>query len=83
MRLRDLREDHDLSQSTLAAYLHICQNTYSQYETERRQIPINVLIQLAQYYDTSVDYLLGLTNETRAYLRHKIWFYIENPRLLL
>ncbi len=54
---------------TLAAYLHICQNTYSQYETERRQIPINVLIQLAQYYDTSVDYLLGLTNETRAYPR--------------
>ena len=69
MRLRDLWEDHDLSQSTLTAYLHICQNTYSQYETERRQIPINVLIQLAQYYDTSVDYLLGLTNETRAYPR--------------
>ena len=69
MRLRDLREDHDLSQITLAAYLHICQNTYSQYETERRQIPINVLIQLAQYYDTPVDYLLGLTNETRAYPR--------------
>ena len=69
MRLRDLREDHDLSQSTLTAYLHICQNTCSQYETERRQIPINVLIQLAQYYDTSVDYLLGLTNETRAYPR--------------
>lgn len=69
MRLRDLREDHDLSQSTLTAYLHICQNTYSQYETERRQIPINVLIQLVQYYDTSVDYLLGLTNETRAYPR--------------
>lgn len=69
MRLRDLREDHDLSQSTLTAYLYIYQNTYSQYETERRQIPINVLIQLAQYYDTSVDYLLGLTNETRAYPR--------------
>ena len=69
MRLRDLREDHDLSQSTLTAYLHICQNTYSQYDTERRQIPINVLIQLVQYYDTSVDYLLGLTNETRAYPR--------------
>ena len=69
MRLRDLREDHDLSQSTLTAYLHICQNTYSQYETERRQIPIKVLIQLAQYYDTSVDYLLGLTNETSAYPR--------------
>ena len=69
MRLRDLREDHDLSQSTLTAYLYICQNTYSQYETERRQVPINVLIQLAQYYDTSVDYLLGLTNETRAYPR--------------
>ena len=69
MRIKDLREDHDLTQQELADYLHIKQNTYSQYETERRQIPINVLIQLAQYYDTSVDYLLGLTNETRAYPR--------------
>ena len=71
MRLRDLREDRDLTQQTIAEYLHIQQNTYSQYENERRQIPIEALIRLAVYYDTSTDYLLGLTDEIAPYPRAK------------
>lgn len=69
MRLRDLWEDRDLSQHAVAELLHIRQNTYSQYETGRRQIPIALLIQLSEFYETSVDYLLGLTNETKPYPR--------------
>ena len=61
MRIRDLREDADITQKEIAAYLHIRQNTYSQYENGQRQLPINVLIALAKYYKTSVDYILGLT----------------------
>ena len=71
MRLRDLREDKDLTQKELAEYLHIRQNTYSQYETGQRQIPIDLLIQLARFYNTSVDYLLSLTDETIPYPRKK------------
>ncbi len=69
MRLRDLREDRDLSQRAVAELLHIRQNTYSQYETGHRQIPIALLIELSAFYGTSVDYLLGLTNETKPYPR--------------
>lgn len=69
MRLRDLREDRDLTQQTVAEYLHIQQNTYSQYENGHRQIPVEALIRLAVYYDTSTDYLLGLTDETAPYPR--------------
>ncbi len=63
MRLKDLREDSDLTQRELADYLHIRQNTYSQYENGQRQLPISVLIQLAKYYKTSTDYILGLTDK--------------------
>ena len=70
MRLRDLREDGDLTQRALADYLHIRQNTYSQYETGQRQLPIEILIRLALYFDTSTGYLLGLTNERRPYPRN-------------
>ena len=69
MRLRDLREDRDMTQSEIATYLKIRQNTYSQYETGQRQIPLTLLIRLAYYYDTSVDYLLGITGESRPYPR--------------
>lgn len=67
MRIRDLREDRDLTQKQLADYLHIRQNTYSQYETGQRQLPLDLLVALAQYYDTSTDYLLELTDERRRY----------------
>lgn len=69
MRLRDLREDRDLSQRAVAELLHSRQNTYSQYETGHRQIPIALLIELSAFYGTSVDYLLGLTNEIKPYPR--------------
>ena len=67
MRIRDLREDRDLTQKELAEYLHIKQNTYSQYENGQRQLPIEVLVALAKYYETSTDYILGLTDETKPY----------------
>ena len=63
MRLRDLREDADLKHSDIAEYLHIKQNTYSQYENGNRQLPIDALIKLAKFYNVSTDYILGLTNE--------------------
>ena len=59
MRIRDLREDNDLTQKEIAEYLHIKQNTYSQYENGHRQIPIEMLIQLARFYQVSIDYLVG------------------------
>ena len=62
MRLKDLREDSDIKQKHLAEYLHIKQNTYSQYENGQRQIPIPLLIKLAKYYNVSTDYILGLTD---------------------
>jgi len=67
MRLRELREDSDIKQDTLAQYLHIKQNTYSQYENGQRQIPINILIMLAKYYNVSVDYILKLTDISTPY----------------
>ena len=67
MRIKDLREDNDLTQKEVAEYLHIKQNTYSQYENGQRQIPITALILLANYYKTSVDYILGLTDEIKPY----------------
>lgn len=69
MRLRALREDHDLSQEKVASYLNIRQNTYSQYETGVRQVPIDILVKLASYYQTSVDYILELTELSTPYPR--------------
>ena len=63
MRLKDLREDSDLKQKEIAEYLHVKQNTYSQYENGQRQLPVDILIKLAEYYKVSTDYILGLTNE--------------------
>lgn len=57
--IRDLREDHDLKQKTVASYLGVSQQTYSNYENGRREIPIWVVASLAQYYKISTDYLLG------------------------
>ena len=61
LRLKDIREDLDLTQREIAQYLNIGQNTYSQYETGHRQLPIDVLIKLSEYYNVSTDYILGLT----------------------
>ncbi len=62
-RMRDLREDHDLSQKKLGNYLRITQQQYSLYETGFRDIPTDILIKLADLYHTSTDYLLGRTND--------------------
>lgn len=70
-RIRDLREDHDLFQKDLADYLSCTQVCYSNYEMGKRDLPTEVLIQLAQFYSTSVDYLLGLTDEKQPYPRTK------------
>lgn len=67
MRIKDLREDRDLTQKQVAEYLHIKQNTYSQYETGSRQMPMAILIALASFYETSTDYLLGLTDCKKPY----------------
>lgn len=69
MRLKDIREDKDITQKTLSEYLNIKQNTYSQYETGQRQIPIETLIKLAIYFETSTDYILGLTDVSSGYPR--------------
>ena len=66
-RLKDLREDHDLSQQVIADYLGMKQPQYSRYERGLRDIPTDVLIRLALFYKTSTDYILGLTDHSRPY----------------
>lgn len=65
-RLRDLREDHDLSQKQIADLLKIDQRVYSNYETGKREIPTRFIIILAKFYHTSCDYLLGMTDYNPA-----------------
>ncbi len=67
MRLKDIREDADISQQTLAEYLNVKQNTYSQYENGKRQIPIDSLIKLSEFFNVSVDYILGITDIPKPY----------------
>ena len=69
LRIRDLREDADLSQTDVAQELGIDQRTYSNYETEKRDMPMKHYRKLAIFYKTSVDYLIGLTDEHRPYPR--------------
>ena len=64
-RLRDLREDRDLLQRQVAERLRCSQRVYSNYERGERDIPTDILIRLSEFYDVSVDYLLGLTNNPR------------------
>lgn len=66
-RIRDLREDSDLTQTQMARMLNCSQQTYSTYELGNRMIPPEVLIALAKFYNTSVDYLLGRTNVREPY----------------
>lgn len=69
MRIRELREDKDLTQKQLAEILNCTQQTYSRYETGEILIDINQLTKLAKFYDTSIDYIVGLTNEFKPYSR--------------
>jgi len=61
-RIRDLREDHDYTQSYLAKVLNCSQQAYSNYELGQRDVPTDVLILLSRFYDVSVDYILGITD---------------------
>ena len=68
-RIRNLREDKDLSQNEIAKILNCSQTTYSRYETGDLNIPVDSLIKLAMYFNTSIDYLTGLTDEKKPYKR--------------
>ena len=70
-RIRDLRTGRDLNQTQVAKLLGMSQTGYSKYETGENDVPTQVLIRLARFYDTSVDYLLGETNERRRYPKPK------------
>ena len=70
-RLRDLREDKDMFQKDIAKILEMSQTGYSQYETETNDIPTEILKKLALFYNTSIDYILGLTNIKKPYPRKK------------
>lgn len=62
-RIRDLREDRDLTQTQLANYLSVSQRTYSRYENGERSIPIEVFSKLADFHHTSIEYLIGKTDK--------------------
>ena len=66
-RLRDLREDKDLVQKEVAAFLGIDQRVYSNYETGKREIPTRYVVKLAELYNTSVDFILGVTDNPKKY----------------
>ena len=71
MRLKDLREDMDLTQKQVADVLNVKQNTYSQYENGIHELPLDALIKLARFYGTSTDYILRLTDEPKPYPKSK------------
>lgn len=64
-RIRDLREDHDMNQTKVAKLLNMSQTGYSKYETGENDVPTKILIKLADLYNVSVDYLLGLTDNPK------------------
>lgn len=67
-RIRSLREDHDLTQKEIAKILNMSQTGYSKYETGENDVPSKILIELAKFYGTSVDYILGITDKASPYL---------------
>ncbi|WP_174278174.1 helix-turn-helix domain-containing protein [Desulfosporosinus meridiei] len=67
LKIRDVREDHDLTQQQVAQYLMCDQSLYSKYERGERDVPLNIMIKLAKYYKTSIDYLVGLTENKKPY----------------
>ncbi|MBS5145488.1 MAG: helix-turn-helix transcriptional regulator [Butyricicoccus pullicaecorum] len=69
IRIRDLREDSDLTQREIADYLMCDQSLYSKYERGERVLPLEIAVKLAQYYHTSIDYLVGLTDVRTPYER--------------
>lgn len=78
-RIRDLREDRDLLQRDLAEYLNCSQVCYSHYEIGKRDIPTDVLSKLAEFYNTSTDYLLGRTDKKEPYPKSKQYMHNIKP----
>lgn len=70
-RIRNLREDKDLTQKQIGQLLNMSQTGYNQYEIGKNDIPTKILIELAKFYNTSIDYLLDLTDEIKPYPRKK------------
>ena len=70
-RIRDLREDKDWNQTQVAEYLNMSQTGYSKYETGENDVPVSVLCKLADLYQTSIDYLVGRTDERNPYPKGK------------
>lgn len=70
-RIRDIRNDKGLTQEQIAEFLHVSQNTYSQYEIGTTRFPLDVVVKLAEYYNVSMDYLVGLTDEPAPYPRKR------------
>jgi len=70
-RLRDLREDRDLTQDELVQILDMHKTTYTNYEQGKREIPFALVIRLAEFYNVSLDYIAGLTNEPVPLDKHK------------
>nr|WP_297294293.1 helix-turn-helix transcriptional regulator [uncultured Oscillibacter sp.] len=70
-RIRDLRNDRGLTQKQVAKLLNVSQNTYSQYEIGISRFPLDAVVRLAEYYNVSIDYLVGLTDETAPYPRKR------------
>ena len=66
-RIRDLREDRDLTQTQIAKILGMSQTGYSKYETGENDLPTSILIKLSDYYGVSIDYILGMTDEPKRY----------------
>ncbi len=73
LKLRQLREDNNMSQAEMSKLLGCSQQTYSRYESHTTEIPLESLIFLADYYDTSVDFLLGITNHNEPYPKNNVF----------
>lgn len=67
LRIRDLREDNDLTQKAVAKYLMCDQSLYSKYERGEREIPLKLVVALAEFYDVSLDYIVGITDEAAPF----------------
>ena len=64
-RIKELREDNDRTQKEIASFLCVAQNTYCNYENGKREIPVEMLVKLTEFYDVNLEYLLGLTDEPK------------------
>lgn len=71
LRIKDLREDRDITQKKVAGFLMCDQSLYSKYEREEREIPLRLIIKLAEYFDVSIDYLVGRTDVKKPYPKRK------------